>query len=369
MANTWGALTWGIGNWNDLTNSTVIPTGIGLSGGLGSASTTSTVELGWGRDAWGARNWGQAGQIVTPVVPEDELTMALASVSVTAYVNVGWGRLSWGENAWGEYGDVIISGIGMTANLGSVTTQADANATNSTNNNQELGVALGTATAVGTTVAYINDTDLVMTATQGTADAGPDAMVTGNHATMGLGSVSAYNESGWGRQHWGDNAWGVEGTWATALVSGIGMTATLGSPSEISGDATITANTLNVAQVTLGTVDVAPDAMVSGEFMIAALGTLGHTGDANVSLTGFAMTAAQGEEVATPNTIANIDSGALPMTLGYGAAGVVIKIHTDVTPTGFGLTCSLGAGSAIIWNEVDTGSAPIDPPGWVDVAA
>ena len=52
-----------------------------------------------------------------------------------------------------------------------------------------------------------------------------------------------------------------------------------------------------------------------------------------------------------------------------GAAGVVIKIHTDATPTGFGLTCGLGAGSAIIWNEVDTGSAPIDPPGWVDVAA
>ena len=365
MANTWGALTWGIGNWNDLTNSTVIPTGIGLSGGLGSASTTSTVELGWGRDAWGARNWGQAGQIVTPVVPEDELTMALASVSVTAYVNVGWGRLSWGENAWGEYGDVIISGIGMTANLGSVTTQADANATNSTNNNQELGVALGTATAVGTTVAYINDTDLVMTATQGTADAGPDAMVTGNHATMGLGSVSAYNQEGWGRQHWGDSGWGVDGIWATALVSGIGMTATLGSPSEISGDATLTANTLNVAQVTLGAVDPAPDAMITGEFMIAALGTLGHTGDANVSLTGIAMTTALASVTADAITLPTITGFALPMALGDES----VKIHTDATLTGFGLTCSLGAGSALIWNEVNTGSAPLDPPGWVDVAA
>ena len=82
MANTWGTLTWGTGNWNDQTNSTVIPTGIGLSGAIGSVTTTSTVELGWGRDAWGARSWGAPSQIVTPVTPEDELTMALASVSV-----------------------------------------------------------------------------------------------------------------------------------------------------------------------------------------------------------------------------------------------------------------------------------------------
>ena len=56
------------------------------------------------------------------------------------------------------------------------------------------------------------------------------------------------------------------------------------------------------------------------------------------------------------------------MTAALGT-GTVIKIHTDVTPTGFGLTASLGAGSALIWSEVDTGSAPLDPPGWVDVAA
>ena len=320
----------------------------------------------WGTGAWGQNQWGDQSDVAV-VATGFALTNTLGDETTAGEINTGWGRLTWGENAWGEYGDVVISGIGMTANLGSVTTTADANATNSTNNNQELGVTVGTVIAEGKAEVFPTGFGLPMVL--GTADAGPDAMATGNHATMGLGSVSAYNEAGWGRQHWGDNAWGVEGTWATALVSGIGMTATLGSPSEISGDATITANTLNVAQVTLGVVDPAPDAMIIGEFMIAALGTLGHTGDANVSLTGFAMTAAQGEEVATPNTIANIDSGALPMTLGYGAAGVAIKIHTDVTPTGFGLTCGLGAGSAIIWNEVDTGSAPIDPPGWVDVAA
>tara|TARA_B100001146_G_C16117208_1_gene406318 strand:- start:3 stop:974 length:972 start_codon:yes stop_codon:yes gene_type:complete len=318
----------------------------------------------WGTGNWGQNQWGDQSDVAFTLTGF-ALTNTLGDETTAGEINTGWGRLTWGENAWGEYGDAVITGIGMTANLGSVTTQADANATNSTNNNQELGVTVGTVIATGTTVAYINDTDLVMTATQGTADAGPDAMATGNHATMGLGSVSAYNEAGWGRQHWGDNAWGVEGTWVTALVSGIGMTATLGSPSEISGDATITANTLSVAQVTLGTVDVAPDAMVSGEFMIAALGTLGHTGDANVSLTGIAMTAALASVTADAITLPTITGFAMTMALG----DETIKIHTDVALTGIALTCSLGAGSALIWNEVNTGSAPLDPPGWVEVAA
>ena len=43
-------------------------------------------------------------------------------------------------------------------------------------------------------------------------------------------------------------------------VSGIAMTAALGTPTEVTGDATIVANTLNVAQLTLGVVDPAPDA-------------------------------------------------------------------------------------------------------------
>jgi aconitase B len=55
------------------------------------------------------------------------------------------------------------------------------------------------------------------------------------------------------------------------------------------------------------------------------------------------------------------------MTMALGDE--TIKIHTDVALTGIALTCSLGAGSALIWNEVNTGSAPLDPPGWVEVAA
>ena len=275
----------------------------------------------------------------------------------------GWGKLTWGANNWGDLSDtsITLTGISLTTTLGNESISIDVAPVPT---GQTLTTVVDDLAAVlGTTSAY--PTGIAMTATQGTADAGPDAMLTGNHATMGLGSVSAFNQEGWGRITWGSNAWGVDGIWATALVSGIGMTATLGSPSEITGDATLTANTLNVAQVTLGAVDPAPDAMITGEFMIAALGTLGHTGDANVSLTGFAMTAALASVTADAITLPTITGFAMPMALG----DETIKIHTDVTPTGFGLTCSLGAGSALIWNEVNTGSAPLDPPGWVEVAA
>ena len=322
----------------------------------------------WGSGVWGQNQWGDQADVAI-VATGFALTNTLGDETSAGEVNTGGGRLTWGENAWGEYGDAIVNNTNllMSATLGTAVYGGDANATNSTNNNQELGVTVGTVTATGTTTAYL--TGIAMTNSLGTADAGPDAMATGNHATMGLGSVSAYNATGWGRQHWGDNAWGVEGTWATALVSGIGMTATLGTTSELSGDATITANTLNIAQVTLGAVDVAPDAMIIGEAAVMNLGTLGMQGDVTVSPTGIAMTAAQGTAVLDANTIANIDSGALPMTLGYGASGTSVKIHSTVIPTGIELTTSLGAGSALIWNKVDTGSAPIDPPGWVPVAA
>ena len=50
-------------------------------------------------------------------------------------------------------------------------------------------------------------------------------------------------------------------------------------------------------------------------------------------------------------------------------ASVTAIIHVDVSVTGLGLTMAQGNGNALIWNEVNTGSAPIDPPGWQEVAA
>jgi hypothetical protein len=88
-------------------------------------------------------------------------------------------------------------------------------------------------------------------------------MPTGVAASMGLGTVEAFNLEGWGRLGWSINDWGDAGSSVQVDVSGIAMTAALGTPTEITGDATVVANTLNVAQLTLGVVDPAPDAMIT----------------------------------------------------------------------------------------------------------
>ena len=275
----------------------------------------------------------------------------------------GWGKLTWGANDWGDLSDasITLTGISLTTTLGNELISIDVTPVPT---GQSLTTVVDDlADVLGTTSVY--PTGIGMTTTLASVDAGPDAMLTGIAMSASLGSVDAFNQEGWGRQTWGSNAWGVEGTWATVLVSGIAMTATLASTTA-EADATVTANTLNVAQLTLGAVDVAPDAMIIGEAAVMNLGTLGMQGDVTVSPTGIAMTAAQGTAVLDANTLPTITGIAMTAALGTGTS---IKIHSTVIPTGIGLTITQGAGSALIWNEVDTGSAPIDPPGWIPVAA
>ena len=319
-SGTWNEGFWGQNQWNDLANPTFTLTGVSLSGVLG---TTTEID----------------GEI-----------------------NTGWGRIEWGINAWGEFGTALPTGVSASFNIGTIATQIDVTATNSTNNNQTITGALGSVVVDIAVVTF--PTGLPATTTLGTADASPDALATTNHATMSLGTVDAYNQTGWGRQQWNVNAWGVEGQYATAILTGISMTAAAGTLTA-TGNANVTANTLNVAQATLGVVDPAPDATVTGNFMIGALGTLGMQGDVSSSVTGFALSAALGNETIDLNTPVNVTGNPLLARVASASA------FTDVTATfnGFGLTTGVGSGNALIWNEVNTGSAPIDPPGWREVVA
>tara|TARA_R110002072_G_scaffold124672_3_gene260222 strand:+ start:117 stop:947 length:831 start_codon:yes stop_codon:yes gene_type:complete len=274
----------------------------------------------------------------------------------------GWNQQTWGLGTWGLLGDISVSltGISLTTSLGDETITASANVTPSTN---LLTNSLNSVTEIIAVEFF--PTGIAMTNTLGTADAGPDAMAVGIQAQSNLGTVEAYNSTGWGRQFWGSNAWGVEGTWANVDVSGIAMTAALGTSTEISAGATVTLNTLNVAQLTLGVVDPAPDAMITGNFMIGVLGDLGMRGDVALDVTGIAMSANLGSIAVDLNTPVDITGIAMSANL----ASVGVTIHVDVVPTGIALTMSQTSANALIWNQVDTGTAPVDPPGWQEVAA
>ena len=274
----------------------------------------------------------------------------------------GWNQQTWGLGTWGLLGDISVSltGISLTTSLGDETITAGATAFPSTN---LLTASLGNEAIDIAVVAF--PSGLPMTNVLGTADAGPDAMATGNQANMALGTIEAYNQTGWGRQFWGSNAWGVEGQYANVDVSGIAMTAAVGTPTEISGGATVTLNTLNIAQLTLGVVDPAPDAMIQGNFMIAALGQLGMTGDVSPDVTGIAMSVNLGSVAVDLNTPVDVTG----ISMNNQLASPSVVIHVDVAITGLALTMNLNSVNALIWNTVPTGSAPTDPPGWVEVAA
>jgi len=319
-SGTWGAGVWGQNQWNDLADPTFTVTGIALSASLGDETTVGEI-------------------------------------------NTGWGRANWGDFGWGIAGSFIATGDAVTATLGSPVISIDVSTGPSTNNNQLITTALGSVTLDIQTKVF--PSGLPLTAAEGTADAGPDAMATGIAMSMGLGTIDAFNQTGWGRQGWNVNAWGVEGQFANVTLTGIAMTAAAGTLG-MTGNANLTLNTLNVAQASLGIVDPAPDAGVTGNLITANLGTAVGQAGAGATPSGIAMTAGLGTVTAVPGQ--EIVPTGFPLEARLSSA-FVINIHVDIQVTGLGLTMNQGSGSALIWNEVNTGSAPITPPGWQEVAA
>jgi len=318
-SGTWGAGVWGQNQWNDLADPTFTVTGIALSASLGDETTVGEI-------------------------------------------NTGWGRAGWNDFAWGIAGNLIAPGDAVTATLGTAVASIDVSTGPSTNNNQLITTTLNSVTVDIQTKVF--PTGNAITSALGIADAGPDAMATGIAMSMGLGTIDAFNQTGWGRQGWNVNAWGVEGQFANVDVTGIAMTAAAGTLAA-TGTATLTLNTLNVAQATLGNVDPAPDASVTGNLAVLNLGTAVGQAGAGATPTGIAMTAGLGTAAGVPGQ--NIVPTGFP--LNNQLASVSVAIHIDIEVTGLSLTMNQGSGSALIWNEVDTGSAPITPPGWTEVAA
>jgi hypothetical protein len=315
----------------------------------------------WNTGFWGQNQWNDSADS-TFTVTGIAFTTSLGDETTVGEINTGWGRLAWNDSAWGVAGNVVSAGLPITGTLASVVASIDVSPGPSTNNNQLITTALNDVTVDIQTKVF--PSGFPITGALGTADAGPDAMATGNAMSMGLGTLNAFNQTGWGRQGWNVNAWGVEGQFANVDVTGIAMTAAAGTLAA-TGTATLTLNTLNVAQASLGIVDPAPDAGVTGNLITANLGTAVGQAGAGASPTGIAMTAGLGTAVGVPGQ--EVDVTGISMNNQLASVGVVI--HIDIQLTGLSLTMNQGSGSALIWNEVNTGSAPITPPGWQEVAA
>jgi len=266
-----------------------------------------------------------------------------------------WNEATWGQNAWGEQSDVnqIPTGEALTSSLGNETITADCNVT-------PTGISIsafeGTATEI--IAVEVFPSGLSFTANLGTADASPDAIVSGVTASASVGSVEAYNLEGWGRYFYGQFVWGATGDWANVDLTGIEMSANLGNES-ITGtaDIDVTGEAMTAAE---GTVDPAPDATVTGIGFNASLavGTV-VIGEANVTVVGEGFAAGLG--VGNLDAVSFIDVTGIAMSANLGS--VTTKGFANVSLTGFGLTMAEGTNRTLIWNQVNTGTAPT----WTEV--
>jgi len=375
MASTWGSNTWSSNSFGS-DNNIISVTGIGATFSLGDESsqanadvipTSLPITLSSNLDvtfdigaAPGVSGFGTTFNLGTADAGPDAMVTGLDTVTasvgiVDAYNIEGWGRQQWNTFAWGITGSLLTTGEQANANLGSI---ADVTGTASVDlTGIQLTADLGTAIEVIAVEVPVSGIDL--TSNLGIADAGPDAMVTGlDTVTASVGSVEAYNLEGWGRYFWGQYEWGATGEWDIVPVTGISLSANLGSVAiTANANTSVTGEAMTAAE---GIVDPSPDATVTGIGFSGALavGTV-VAGSANVTVTGTGFGAGLGLGTLLAESFIDVTGIAMSANLG----GVTVTGRANVQLTGIGLTMALGTNRTLIWNQVNTGTAPT----WTEV--
>jgi len=288
----------------------------------------------WGTLTWGTGNFGAQNDIDTSVSGIGA-SFNIGTIAATGEINIGWGSDTWGTETWGQSGLLVdVTGIGLTATLDSVTTKSDVDGFTVTG--EEATITQG-ATEGGTTVD-IDVTGEPMTATLQYQEAIVDPTgqeLTANDGTADLDANTIAEVSATTASTWGDkSSWGF-GVYGNQQIDTL------------------------VMSMQENSVDPAPDAEATGQAMAMVQGEETVTGDANVDVTGEAMAANQGQAELDANTIAAVTGQEMTMQ----ENDVIIKGSANVFPTGIGLTMALGTNRTLIWNQVNTGTAPT----WTEV--
>ncbi len=149
---------------------------------------------------------------------------------------------------------------------------------------------------------------------------------------------------------------------ANTSVTGQAMTIQEGQATADDASAEVTGQTLTS---NLGTAVGAPNTIASATgFALTMQEGQATADDASAEVTGIAMTAALGTAVLDANTLVDLTGQAMTMQEGQATA-------TDSVARPTGLVMTMAEGNVVgpvIWNPVPTGNAPIDPPGWKEVA-
>ena len=292
MATTWGANAWGDNSWASNLN-TISVNGIPVSFDLGQANYTPTQ--GWGSYFLGNGSWGNTNN--ASAIPNSlSATFNIGQVEQTS--STGWGRATWGSESWNSYGDAVPSGVSATFNIGDVTID-----------NEIISGWGGSPWGNTGWGAY------------------GDVLLSGISLSTNLGSVSIDNQIniGWGSDTWGYETWGASGL----IVSPTGIEATFNIGTlGVSADAST--GELTGQQLTTTVDDVEAFASfteeVTGQQMTMTL----QYSEVVINAVGFGLTMQEGDETATPNTIAEVSSLS-PVTWGNSAWGYGVYGNQPVT--------------------------------------
>ncbi len=407
----WGGESWSEGQWGSVGTGNQVVTGFDLAVAVGTVGQTSST--GWGRSTWGSQVWNGFADVI---LQGQVLTATVGDELINTDINSGWGGSPWGHTGWGAYGNAFISGNSISATLSSVIID---NEINTGWGSDGWGVE-----GWGESILTVTPTGIAMTAFEGSAglsfDGDSNLIATGNSLTIAApATVEAF--AAFVAEPTGFSMGMTLGfDQAVIPASGFAMTATLGTAiadnitiADVSAKSASTwgyksswgfgvygnqqVNTLTMSMLeNFSGVDPAPDAEVTGQAMAMTLSPISNfdiRGDANIApLAAMGWSDATwsestwGDGLYRPDTddifpmtmslgTATLDANTIPTITGltnlFTAVGNVTEISGDanVIPTGFGLTFSLGtATNVLIWNEVNTGTAPVDPPGWQEVS-
>ena len=165
----------------------------------GMGGQANTVESNtWGVLPWNQNTWGS----------QDAVSISLSSLEAVSALGTpqsfnleGWGRQTWNNSGWGVEYSVEPSGQSITSAVGSV---------------EATQTILVELSGFGVNVDF----------TAATVDADTTVEISGLEITSSVGTATASNFAGWGRQAWGNSGWGVE---YTVEVGGLAINSSVGT--------------------------------------------------------------------------------------------------------------------------------------------
>ena len=309
----------------------------------------------WGQLTWGDGNWG----LQEPVTN-------------------GWGAFGWGDSEWGNNtvsANVSVTGQSLTSSLNDVFISLSSNISVT---GQQLSTTLNSVSL--TIDVSVPLTTNLANLTLNSVNAFPRTLV----SVTAPGTPTTWGSNGWGQLGWGENIGlsTLEGDTTVDIITVANVTGQLLSTSlnsvTITGTANValTGQTLsaqlssvgitadgnvsipvfeNPLSLTLGNVDPAPDANVTGQQL-----TLGFNGNVDIDIAvvalvtaGVQLTTALNSVSVDLNTPINVTGQLLSTTL----TSVINKIDVSINVTGFGLTGATGQLYVSSWAPVDPGQS------------